>query len=1032
MFTNVHRSNPSPCNAPWFEFHIEGVFMRSFVGFRVFLVCSLSLVFSLLAPPPRSSAQERKGVIAGRVSDSSGGALIGAQVSVQPKGVSVVSDAQGQFFVNDLEPGSYTVTIIYVGFKAFTQAVNVTAGQPASLEAKLDVESQSLEVLVTAERASGEAEEINRQLTADNVVQVLSSDVIRSLPNANMADALGRLPSVTLERDEGEGKYVQVRGTEPRLTNVTIDGINVPSPENNVRQIKLDAIPADIVESVEINKTLQANMDSDGIGGSVNLVTKTAGERPTVNVSGMGGYTPIVGGRGLVETTGTVGQRFGSSKRLGMLIGGSYDWNGRGIDDTEPVPDIATSASGSPIRFIDNADIREYRYYRSRWGLAGSVDYKLKEGSSIYLRGFYSDFKNYGERWVYSLTDNTPFFNPLNPSQFPKAPRILNNTVFGNGSDQTGCSVDQNSSDATFGVETCGGGTPSFNASIRRPDYAIANFVAGGKHVLTTTWFAWDVSASRSRQLERGDPQANFSPNNTFNASFPNGSTCQYDPAATTDLLRPKWSQSCFTESYNPANLSLSNLDLFGHGLSAQLNLQITGAGAKRYHLGSRLATIEIGGRLRNAHKFDDSFRTNYSFSGAQAPPLTMFLNNFKNGDYYGGTYPLGPAADYLKVLSFYNANTSQFTLRRGQVGPGYNSTNYDLVERVSAAYVMNTVDLTNRIRLVAGVRFENTNLDTTDPTFDSNNSFVGLTSTSGSYLKVLPSASLRFALDNDTDFRVAYGRGLGRPNPTDIAQAVAFTFVAHNDPGNSVSLGNPSLKAETADNIDILIEHSLRPFGMISAGYFYKNITDPIVSTSFKETFMPSPAAPNDTYVVTQSVNAGSAWVQGFEAAYLQHLTFLPGPLGGLGISANWGYTASRASGLPGRSDHPRLLRSAPNTWNVSPTYDRGRVSLRAGFSYNQANIFSYQFQDGTGGSTPTLGGLKGPDSDTYLYTHLEIDIQGSLRLAHGLSFVMYGLNLNNEVFGFYNGSTPYMIQREFYRPTVAAGFRWSPLHEK
>ena len=88
-----------------------------------------------------------------------------------------------------------------------------------------------------------------------------------------MADAIGRLPSVTLERDEGEGKYVQIRGTEPRLTNVTLDGVNVPSPESGIRQIKLDTIPADLVESVEINKTLQANQDADGIGGSVRTAT---------------------------------------------------------------------------------------------------------------------------------------------------------------------------------------------------------------------------------------------------------------------------------------------------------------------------------------------------------------------------------------------------------------------------------------------------------------------------------------------------------------------------------------------------------------------------------------------------------------------------------------------------------------------------------------------------------------------------------------------------------------------------------------
>jgi TonB-dependent receptor len=949
-------------------------------------------------------AQSGKGAITGHVTDNSGGILQGARIELQPLGTSVASNAQGEFFINDLDPGALTVSITYVGFKEFTKQVTVAAGQLATVDAKLEVASQSLEVLVTAERASGEAEEVNRQITADNIVQVLSSDVIRSLPNANMADALGRLPSVTLERDEGEGKYVQVRGTEPRLTNVTIDGITVPSPENFARQIKLDAIPADIVESVEINKTLQANMDADGIGGSVNLVTKTASERPTVNLSGMGGYTPIIGGRGLVETTGTVGQRFGAKKRLGMLIGGSYDWNGRGINDMEPAPDAINNNGAPGTPFYDGADLRNYRYYRTRWGLAGGADYKLAEGSSLYLHGFYSDFKNYGDRWVYNVQDNTPIFDPVAD---PNGIQIFNSN---------GCSVNGT-------VETCGAGTPSFNASIRRPDYAIANLVAGGKHVLTTTWFSWDVSASRSRQLERGDPQANFKTTDAFNAA--GGSACQYDPARTTDQFRPQWSASCFAEIDNPANFDLRNVDLIGHGLSAQLNLQVTGAGAKRYHLGSRLATIEVGGRFRNAHKFDDSFTTNMVPNGSI--PFSMFFNSVTNSDYYGGGYKQGPFADYLKVLDYFNAHPTQFTLGRGQLGPGYNSTNYDLIEKVSAAYVMNTVDLTNRIRLVAGVRFEQTNLDTATPTFDASNTFQGLTLSSGSYLKVLPSASLRFGLDNDTDIRVAYSRGLGRPNPTDIAQAVSFVNPSGSTPG-TISLSNPSLKAETADNVDLLFERTLKPFGMISAGVFYKNVTDPIVAESFKENFpnAPAPSAQPGLYTVSQSINAGSATVAGFEAAYLQHLSFLPGWLGGFGISANYGYTYSRANGLPGRSDHPRLLRSAPNTWNISPTYDRGRLSARLGLSYNQANIFSYQFHDGL------AGGLRGPLSDNYLYSHLEIDVQGSVRLAHGLSFVVYGLDLNDEVFGFYNGSPQYFNQREFYKPTVAAGFRWSPLHEK
>ena len=931
-------------------------------------------------------SQSSKGTIRGRVTDPSGGALVGAQVIVQQNNASVVSDVQGEFFINNLDPNTYTVQISYVGFIQLKKDVVVVAGQAATVDAKLEVDSVNLEVLVTADRAAGEAEEINRQRTADNVVQVLSSDVIRSLPNANMADALGRLPSVTLERDEGEGKYVQVRGTEPRLTNLTINGINVPSPENNARQIKLDAIPADIVESVEINKTLQASMDADGIGGSVNLVTKTAGERPTIALSGMGGYTPIVNGRPLVETTGTIGQRFGRDKKLGALIGFSYDWNGRGIDDIEPVPDVNLNTGQ---RWFDSIDQREYRYYRSRWGLAGSTDYKLAEGSNIYFRGFYSDFKNFGDRWVYTLNDNTELVTG-------GATMLLNDP---NG----------------FGSGSPAPVTPSFNTSIRLPDYAIASFVLGGKHVKTSTWYAWDVSISRSRQLGENDPQATFGSNLAT-------SNCQFDPAATTAIFRPQWTPVCYTEAHNPSSLSLVDINGAAVGKTAQLNLQFTAAMAKNYHLGSRLATFEFGGRFRNEHKYDDSFTPDFSVpSGVTLLPLNQFRSVLSNGGYYGGTYPLGPNPAYRDVLAAFNAIMPNGL---STAGHGLTRRNYDLIERVSAGYLMNTVDLTNRIRIVTGVRFEGTNLDTRDPGFDSTGAFTGFVKNNGSYLNVLPSASVRLGIAKDTDLRVIYGRGLSRPNPSDIAQAVTFAL----GPPNTARLGNPNLKAETAQNFDLLIEHYINPFGVIQVGYFYKNLADPIVDEVFLKTFQPIPQAPLASYRVTQAINAGSGWVSGFEAAYLQHFSFMPGVLKGLGFSANYGYTASRAIGLPGRSDHPRLVRSAPNTWNISPTYDRGRVSMRVGLSYNEANIFQYQFHDGTGGSSATPGGLTGPNSDVYLYTHLEIDAQGSVRMAHGLSFVAYGLNLNNEVFGFYQGSSQYMIQREYYRPTFAAGLRWSP----
>jgi TonB-dependent receptor len=962
---------------------------------RLFAIVLLGMtLFPILV-----GAQSDRGSIGGHVTDSSNGALKGAAIEIQPGNITTASNAQGTYYVNGLSAGTYTITATYVGFALFTKAVTVSAGQTSIVDVKMDVESQKDQVLVTAERASGEAEAINEMRTADNILQVLPADVITSLPNANMADAIGRLPSVTLERDEGEGKYVQIRGTEPRLTNTTVDGINVASPESGVRQIKLDTIPADLVESVQINKTLQANMNADGIGGSVNLVTKTAGERPTVSVSGIGGYTPIIGGRGVVETTGSIGKRFGSSKKFGVLVGGSYDWNGRGIDDIEPVPDVATSANGSTARYFDTMDQREYEYYRSRWGFGGTADYQLKEDSNIYVKFLYSDFRNFGSRWVYTLTDNTP------------GVRLLNSN---------GCQTDDNG----VTVTPCTG-VPSFNTSIRRPDYAIWSIVTGGKHVFSSSWLAWDVSVGRSRQLQpSGDPAASFDATNL------SSSACTYNLAGTTAQYLPQWSQPCYTEAYNPANFTLSSIDVLSGGKTAQLNLQGSAAYARRFHIGSHLSTLEFGGRFRNAHKYDDSFLNTATPNGSV--PMTQFPSQFWNYNYYDGAYKLGPNPNYQAVLAYYNANADQFTLVDTSGG---NSANFDLIEQVAAGYVMDTIDF-SKFQLVAGVRIESTNLRTVSWNSggpNGNDPPPGLDfKQSGSYINVLPSVSLKYMMNKNTNIRAVFSEGLARPDPQDIAQALTYTFVSPTSESNTATLGNPNLKAELAYNGDLLFEHYLNPFGMIQAGFFYKSLVDPIVTETFRvNDFTPAPGK-TGTYLVSQPINAGSGWVYGFEASYIQHLTFLPGLLHGLGISANYGYTNSQANGLPGRSDHPRLLRSAPNTWNISPTYDLGPLSFRAGFSYNAANIYSYQYQDGTDGSTPTAGGLHGPNGDTYFYPHLQIDLQGSLRLHRGFSLISYILNTNNEVFGFYNGSSQYMIQREYYKPTFALGLRWSPTHEQ
>jgi TonB-dependent receptor len=802
---------------------------------------------------------------------------------------------------------------------------------------------------------------------------------------------------------------VQVRGTEPRLTNGTIDGVNIPSPESGARQIKFDAIPSDIVESVEINKTLQANMDADGIGGSVNLVTKTATERPTVALTFLGGMIPIVEGRNNYSATGTVGKRFGASKKFGALIGFSYDWEGRGIDDTEPVPDINNFGTPQQQRWFDSADLREYEYYRSRYGVAGSTDYQLGQGSNLYLRGLYSLFHNFGDRWVYTLNDNSSGSN-IN---------LLNGS----------------------------GGAPSFNNQTRRPRYTITNLVLGGKHVLASTWFAWDVSGSFASENDDGYGTGSFGVPTPSTFS----SICTYDAAATGETnFPPHWSPACFSEAYNPALYVLRDFNI-SRGKTAQMNIQAAGAMGKRYHIGSHLSTIEIGGKFRNAHKYDHTYVDDYATPtiGGSGPdsndipsssqiPFSLFPSNVHNPNYYWGgpTYPQGPFADYFKTQKYVLANPGQFNFSTGAAGaPNF----YNYVEQVSAGYVMNTIDF-SKFRFIAGLRVEGTNLNTLgwDSTANGGNGAFSLKG-GGDYIRVLPSGSLRYALTSNADIRLVYSRALSRPNASDIAQG----FVVNNAAGGpgspgDISLGNPNLKAESANNYDILFEYYLTPFGAIQAGAFYKSLYDPIVQTKTQQDNYTPPNYPTGTYRFTQSVNAGSAHLFGFEIAYLQRFSFLPGILGGFGLSGNYSYTDSGTGGLYNRLDHPHLLRQAPNTWNISPTFDKGRFSYRLGLSYNDANIFQYQYVDGSAQATtptakgPTPGGLTGPNSDTYLYAHFQIDMQGSIRLEKGFTFIGAILNVNNEVFGFYNGTSPYMIQREFYRPTYSVGLRWSPFREK
>jgi TonB-dependent receptor len=531
-----------------------------------------------------SSSSESNGSVSGTVKDASGAVLHGAQVVLQPTSTTVATDAQGNFNIPNIKPGTYTVTITYIGFSTSTQSINVTAGKVTPLNATLTIGFTTQSVVVST-NLEGDAAEINEQRTSENILNVMTAPTIMSLPNQTIATVLGRMPGVTVQINEGEPQYVQIRGTEPRLSNTTIDGVVVPGPDPQVRQVDLWVIPGDLAGEVQINKTLSANQDGDAIGGSVNINVKEASrDRPTLSLESLGGWNPIDTGQSWIRDDIIGGMRFGPQKRWGALLSYSYDLNDIGTDDVEPVPDISPVDNVTPE--FNEIAMNEYFYNHTRWGFGGSLDYKLSDNSNLFVHGLFSNFKDYGQKFTYDIVAATK------------------------------------NADGTSNND----GSVKYSNSLRRPDYQISDLIFGGNQVFNHSYIRYVAAISHSREGgAAGNPGADFAPVSGSTA----GSTCTYTPSANKSIYRPQFPCAPNDPIYDPTQYALQDVNLTT-GQSSQLNLQASGSMGINYHLGTHTSTLEFGAQIRNAHK------------GQYASAPTYDCNPQNDDQVNNGTSPCG------------------------------------------------------------------------------------------------------------------------------------------------------------------------------------------------------------------------------------------------------------------------------------------------------------------------------------------------------------------------------------------------------
>ena len=448
--------------------------------------------------------------------------------------------------------------------------------------------------------------------------------------------------------------------------------------------------------------------------------------------------------------------------------------------------------------------------------------------------------------------------------------------------------------------------------------------------------------------------------------------------------------------------------------------------------VGARPSTLKFGVE-ESATSTSRTSTTASAFARTRLSPSPMCESGFTDPNYYGSVAPgftLGPMPAVGAIERYEDAHPAQFTNVTNTVRNAVGS--YSGGETVYSGYGMNTTDF-GPLRVNVGIR-----LEATRSTFTGNvasrvvdtagiGSYV-ITRTPGSqhYVDLFPSAQFRYAVDSRSNVRLAFTRAIARPNYIDLAPHLqGDVCAACRYQFNNLSAGNPGLKPQHAWNYDLLAEHFFPGAGVLSGGVFYKRITEFIYSGNF---VYQGAVGEFNGYYGTRPQNGGNGHLTGFEITWTQRFLMLPGLLAGLGVDLNWTHTSSRVALLgdtasaaadlarPVVTRYADLARQSPNLANLGLTYDFGRVSARAAWQYQGASIYSY------GDGTPT------PNGDTYFYPHGQVDASIIANVTPLISLQLQGLNLNNEIFGFYQGTrdTRFSVQRETYGRSVIVGVKY------
>ena len=894
-------------------------------------------------------------------------AFPGAIVRIDGVPGSTTSDERGRFRLGNVPAGSYTLIVSYVG----TEDTSISIEVPEEGVDLGDVvigaaEQAALEEIIVVGQAAAFASALNQERSAHNLVSVLDTDAIGQFPDQNVAESLRRLTGVSVETDQGEGRYVVIRGMDPDLNSTSINGVRATAAEPR-RALQLDVIPTDLLDGLEVHKTLTPDMDADAIGGSINVKTLSAFSRkgPYAKARAESSFNELrkewspklsFAGSNIFEMEG--------DRRLG--IAGALSWHDRSIQaDNIEADDWAEADNGN--YFLEELQPRLYTVERERLGGALNFDLDVSDATTLHLYTLYSRF-----------TDT----------------ELRNRTTFGLGGldEDTVTSTTADYSEVEIERDTKGRNM--------RGQIAENMSVSLGSETQLDSWLV-ETNLGYSYAQERTPDQVS----GTWVAEFESGDGPIADgqPVLTIDRGSseiPLVRSNFLSALQDPSLYELDEIEHFNErNQDSQVSLRLdttrdTGFGS-----------LKFGAKARWREK--DSNEEATFWSGDDQ----WFLSDALlpgGGDKYGFPIPIGPVPDNRLERQILADETGiEFEPLDTELDSAV--ADFTINEDVFAAYFMGTWE-TDRATIVAGLRYEQTELDSRGNTVEvieedqhgpgnppDDILIVTPVHANQSYGDLLPSANLRFNFSENVIGRASIYRSVVRPRVEDVAFRVAIE-------GDEAELGNPGLDPYRAWNVDASLAFYPTDLSVVSGGVFHKRIADFIFVQTLDDYGFQNRVF--DEAVI--ALNGEEATVLGFEFTYQQHFGFLSAPFDGVLASLNYTYvdsegdTGDRSVGLP---------KQSANIGGLTLGYDKYGLDIRLAVKYRDSYIDE----------------LVEPGLDRYTDDRLQWDLTAKYGFSENWQVYAELANLGDAPEFYYAGNRRRTLQYDEFGTTSSVGFQYN-----